>query len=67
MQLRHEALTSRHTALAAKQEDIAALKSRLGYFEGMPADLGAAHQLYEETYAKLQEATKQFDEGMAQL
>ena len=67
MQLRHETLTSRHATLKAKQENINALKARLEDFKGMPADLGAAHQLYAETYGKLQEATRQFDEGVAQL
>ena len=67
MQLHHESLASRHSALAAKQERIAALQARLEKYKGMPADLGAAHQLYADTSAKLQEATKQFDDGMAQL
>ena len=67
MQLRHESLKARHSALVAVQERTKALQSRLKMFKGVPADLEAAQQLYEETYQKLQEATKLFDDGVAQL
>lgn len=67
MQLRHEKLKERQEALCAKQERAAALQARLEEYKGMPPDLDAARELYREKAQQLQETSKQFEDGLAQL
>jgi len=67
MQLRHEALAERSAALAAKHAEIEQLQQKLGFFKDLPADSEAAEQIYAQKHGRMLEATKQFENGLAQL
>ena len=57
----------RATKLSAKQAHNAALQKRLAFFMDLPPDMEAARQVYAQKFELIQTATKQFEEGLAQL
>ena len=67
MQLRHEALAERSAALAATHAEIERLQQRLAFFKDLPADRVAAEQIYSQKHAQMLEATRQFENGLAEL
>lgn len=67
LQLSHDSLSARSARLAEEQKAVVALKEKLRFYRDLPPDVDAANQVFAAKLQQMQAATKQFEEGLAQL